>query len=168
MRQCWEAGVVHGDLKDENIMINPRTNEINLLDFGSGLFLHNGDYDEYLGTREYSPPEWVRNRRFTADGLTVWSLGVLLYDLLQGDIPFMTDEEILYKDVTFENEDISEEAQSLIIGCLQRQESSRLTLEDVLKHPWVSGTSSDKNDTEKRNKSLRRNRNYKNLLSLSL
>ena len=167
MRQCWEAGVVHGDLKDENIMIDPRTSEINIVDFGSGLFLHDGDYDQYLGTREYSPPEWVKDRRFTADGLTVWSLGVLLYDLLQGDIPFMTDEEILYKEVNFEN--ISQEAKGLITGCLQRQEFSRLTLQEVLNHPWVSGTTtSDEVDTETRNKSLKRNRNYKNLPTLSL
>ena len=48
-------------------------------------------------------------------------------------------------------------------GCLQRQESSRLTLEEVLSHPWISGTTLDKIETENRNKSLKRNRNYKNL-----
>ena len=145
-------------------MIDPITSEVNIVDFGSGLFLHDGDYDQYLGTREYSPPEWVRNRRFTADGLTVWSLGVLLYDLLQGDIPFVTDEDILYKDVNVD--DISQEAKSLIMGCLQRQEHSRLTLQDVLNHPWVTGT--DGTAPENQVKSLKRNRNYKNLPILSL
>ena len=62
--QCHQAGVLHGDIKDENVMIEPSTGAVALIDFGSSLLLHTGDYTEFYGTREYSPPEWLTDRRY--------------------------------------------------------------------------------------------------------
>ena len=61
---CHRAGVLHGDIKDENIIIEPNTGAVTIIDFGSSLLLHNGDYSEFCGTREYSPPEWLTDRRY--------------------------------------------------------------------------------------------------------
>jgi len=60
---CYQAGILHGDIKDENVIIDPSTGAVTIVDFGSSLLLQSEDYSEFHGTREYSPPEWVRDGR---------------------------------------------------------------------------------------------------------
>ena len=76
---CHTKGVFHGDIKDENILMNPETLVVKMIDFGSGQWFHPDQiYSRYEGTRVYAPPEWISFRRFYAESLTVWSLGILL------------------------------------------------------------------------------------------
>merc|ERR1711887_496393 len=137
VRECHEKGVVHRDIKDENILIDINTFKIKLIDFGSGAPLEKGLYHKFKGTRVYSPPEWINCGAYTAEALTVWSLGILLYDMLCGDIPFESDHEISAGHlVWFKQLNLSSQVKDLISGCLSVDPAKRISLEEVQDHPW--------------------------------
>jgi len=137
-----KADILHGDIKDENILIDVKTNEVKLIDFGAG----NKKFDEklyktYHGTRVYAPPEWIDSKMYTASGLNVWSLGILLYNLLTGDVPFKTDSAILEAQVRFPSTaPLSDSVQNLIRNCLTPSMKDRIKLQDISNHHWLSLT----------------------------
>merc|ERR1711944_282365 len=138
LNQIHAAGVIHRDIKDENILIDTQTQQIKIIDFGSGARLHDEVYTDFDGTRVYAPPEWIKFRRYRADGLTVWSLGILLYDMVCGDIPFETDNQIKKAQVLFKPQlKLSEEVKDLIRQCLTISTSDRINLEGIFNHAWV-------------------------------
>merc|ERR1711936_1207858 len=140
---CHNNGVLHRDIKDENILIDVKTEKIKLIDFGSGMYLHDGLYNDFEGTRVYAPPEWIKYRRYTADGLTAWSLGILLHDLVCGDIPFETDTQILMGLPDWsETTALSTALKSLIEGCLKTDPNQRTSLHQISHHPWLRGSAS--------------------------
>ena len=97
------------------------------------------------GTRVYAPPEWIKYRRYTGDGLTVWSLGILLHDMVTGDIPFESDSQtVLGLPDWSGNTQLSPELQDVIRGCLDTDPCHRLSLDTLPTHPWVLGQSSIK------------------------
>jgi len=138
--ECHEKGVVHRDIKDENILIDIKTGKTKVIDFGSGAVIENRVYQEFKGTRVYSPPEWINCGAYTAEALTVWSLGILLYDMVCGDIPFESDHEIsTARLVWFEQLNLSNQVKDLVSGCLTLDPAKRMTLDEVQDHPWLRG-----------------------------
>merc|ERR1712038_261625 len=129
VQKIHAAGVIHRDIKDENILIDTQTHNVKIIDFGSGARLHDEVYTDFDGTRVY--------------GLTVWSLGILLYDMVCGDIPFETDNQIKKAQVLFKPSlGLSDEVKTLIRDCLTISTSDRITFSGICSHPWMTLASS--------------------------
>ncbi|KAF2354934.1 Protein kinase domain [Trinorchestia longiramus] len=143
VKECHEAGVVHRDIKDENILITVDPSGhfvLKLIDFGSGAVVNPNDrpYVDFDGTRVYAPPEWITTGSYSAIPAAVWSLGVLLYDMVVGYIPFENDESILQNKLQFRTEyGLSPAVTNLIRTCLDPNPAKRPSLEQILSHPWI-------------------------------
>ncbi|KAL9960699.1 hypothetical protein ACROYT_G034186 [Oculina patagonica] len=133
---CESKGIFHRDIKDENILLDSMTGLVKLLDFGSGTILENTLYTDYEGTRAYCPPEWFRFHRYYARPATVWSLGILLHNMIMGDVPFTNEVEIVRAELNFPD-DVSKDLQDILRCLLAKHPSYRPSLEVIIEHPWL-------------------------------
>ncbi|KAG6850512.1 hypothetical protein H0H93_012513 [Arthromyces matolae] len=85
-------GIVHRDVKDENVVLGPNGKCI-LIDFGSSGLVKKHGWDTFSGTLDYAGPEILRGERYHGKEQDVWAFGVVAYVLLVGECPFMTAEE---------------------------------------------------------------------------
>ncbi|WWD18712.1 hypothetical protein CI109_103166 [Kwoniella shandongensis] len=142
-------GVVHRDLKLENVLLDGEL-RIKLGDLGFAREWQRGRLmDTFCGTTGYASPEMLAGRKYLGVETDIWSLGIILYILLCGGLPFDDDDERVMKDLIAkgeyeEPEWLSEEARSLIRGMLHQDPTQRLGIEAILTHPWFKMTIIDK------------------------
>ena len=129
--ECHKYGIIHRDIKDENILVNTKTLEVKLIDFGQGTYLKDGIYNDIYGTRMYAPPEWIKTSKYHGEPATVWSLGILLYNMVCGNIPFKTDDAICNEEVTFRIK-LSPQCKNMIRSCLAYVPNNRPSLKNLL------------------------------------
>jgi len=94
---CHAQGVVHRDLKPENVLITS-DGVLKLMDFGIALLegakrVTWGSFSPAVGTPDYMAPEQVRGERGD-DRTDVYSVGVILYEMLAGEVPFRGDNSL--------------------------------------------------------------------------
>lgn len=142
-------GFSHGDIKDENILIDPATFRIKLIDFGSATTnIEHAEipYAKFRGTRKYQAPNIFKKDTFDPLAQDVWSLGVMLFVMLFAADPFTSPEEAesveileqLHENIQYirveKGMDVSEEAIDLIMKMLEKDETARITLEEIIYH----------------------------------
>ncbi|KAF5904490.1 serine/threonine-protein kinase pim-3-like, partial [Clarias magur] len=134
LKHCKRRAILHRDVKPENILIQTDTLEIKLFDFGCGDLIKDS-YDYFGGTLLYTPPEWFIQEQYLAGPGTVWSVGVTLYRLVCGSLPFNSRRDIRKSNLCF-TKTLSEECNNLIRWCLCPTAADRPTLEMLEAHDW--------------------------------
>ncbi|TRZ07566.1 hypothetical protein HGM15179_019541, partial [Zosterops borbonicus] len=94
VQHCTSCGVLHRDIKPENIPVDLATGQAKLIYFGCGTYLQDTAYTHFAGTPSYSPPEWTDFGWYHSEAAMVWSLGILLYQMVCGEHPFRRGQNI--------------------------------------------------------------------------
>ena len=152
--------IAHRDLKPENIMITKDGKLIKIIDFGSSLDIGGTEFEKkieemkkkekkrrpdfvhFVGTPNYMAPECVHNQ-FSDKRCDLWSLGCILYDLFVGFPPFNGASEYLIFQKSIKAKYIFPEgvvpplAQDFIKKCIVIEPDKRMTLDEMLSHPYL-------------------------------
>ena len=132
--------IIHRDIKPENVLID-KNGVAKLTDFGWSNYVDSNEIRRtYCGTPVYLAPEMV-NEIGHDEHLDIWCIGVLLFELLTGTVPFKgKDYESLNNNIVSLKiiwpKDISNTAKNLILKILKRDPDDRISLVDMLKHPF--------------------------------
>ena len=169
IKYMHEQGIVHRDIKLENILID-LNNNIKICDFGIGRVLSSPEQPlfDQCGTPMYIAPEILlcsKEKGYKGFPVDIWSSGIVLYILLSGTLPFSfknsssslsesnesnlsednnNNTELQYSIINKEPkeiENISKEAEDLLKKILKKNPEKRITCEEILNHPWMKGIS---------------------------
>lgn len=145
---CHQNAIIHRDMKPENVLLDSNM-QIRIIDFGFANFFHpQSTLSTFCGSPYYASPEMVRGMEYIGPEVDIWSLGVTLFTMLSGKLPFNS-----YNLRTFHRKVIKGEYEmpvyfsqavgSLISGILVCDKRKRMTMEQIKLHTWTNTGYSD-------------------------
>ena len=156
VKYLHKYGIVHRDLKPDNIMITQQNDYgiIKIMDFGLSKIVSTQEkmVDGY-GTLSYVAPEVLLRTPYNKE-VDIWSMGVILYYMLCGHLPFKGNKEVIIAekivndDLEFDEEEWevrSKKVRELISSCLKKEPEERITIDEFINHPWFKKNLRPKN-----------------------
>ncbi|CAK6439029.1 unnamed protein product [Pipistrellus nathusii] len=142
LAHCHSAGVVHRDLKCENILLDDQ-GFLKLTDFGfaNQSALKNALLSTFCGSVAYTAPEILMSKKYNGERADMWSLGVILFAMVTGRLPFKERRPrrmlLLMRRGPAFPPGLSPECQDLIRALLQLRPCARPDLRQVAAHRWM-------------------------------
>ncbi|XP_013407880.1 MAP/microtubule affinity-regulating kinase 3 isoform X2 [Lingula anatina] len=143
VQYCHQKHIVHRDLKAENLLLDGDMN-IKIADFGfSNEFTPGSKLDTFCGSPPYAAPELFQGKKYDGPEVDVWSLGVILYTLVSGSLPFDGQnlkelrERVLrgkYRIPFY----MSTDCENLLKKFLVLNPAKRASLETIMKDRWLN------------------------------
>uniref|UniRef100_A0A671S1D6 non-specific serine/threonine protein kinase n=1 Tax=Sinocyclocheilus anshuiensis TaxID=1608454 RepID=A0A671S1D6_9TELE len=143
VQYCHQKCIVHRDLKAENLLLDADMN-IKIADFGfSNEFMVGNKLDTFCGSPPYAAPELFQGKKYDGPEVDVWSLGVILYTLVSGSLPFDGQnlkelrERVLrgkYRIPFY----MSTDCENLLKKFLILNPTKRGSLEQIMKDRWMN------------------------------
>ena len=142
VQECFKKNILHRKLTLNNILIDVRTNQVKITNFNPASQFDDAD-QEFTAplVDEIAPPEYLETKKYTADGLYTWSLGLILYKLLFNKKPFNSSDDVINTPLTIPT--CNQSSLSLnVINFLNwvLSKYDRITLQQLAHHPWVTKT----------------------------
>ncbi|XP_019740271.1 serine/threonine-protein kinase SIK1 [Hippocampus comes] len=139
---CHRHHIVHRDLKTENLLLDANMN-IKLADFGFGNFYNAGEpLSTWCGSPPYAAPEVFEGKEYEGPQLDIWSLGVVLYVLVCGSLPFDGPSLPALKQRVTEGRFripffMSQDCENLIRKMLVVDPAKRISVAQIKQHRWM-------------------------------